>query len=133
MRQAYIEAHDLRIWAAGEIIGPEDLNLGLGWIESPDWIVAKRWFIDCSQLSKIDLGYDNMYLFSQRNQSILKDVTGIRVAIFIQTEVAYGMVRMYQTLMTGAGLDFRIFRERTECAAFLGVPEDALEFPPEEE
>ena len=40
---------------------------------------------------------------------------------------------MVQALMADAGLDMQIFHERAACAAFLGVPDDVLEFPPEEE
>lgn len=47
-----------------------------------------------------------------------------RVAIVAETDVAYGLSRMYQAFRSESPLDLRVFREMADARAWLELPEE---------
>ena len=87
---------------------------------------ASRWFLDLSYVERIDIDFDEIADFARFDKSLLDPNVAVRAAALVSTPLAFGVVRMYQTLMSDANLDLRILHFRSECADFLQVPEAFL-------
>lgn len=122
-----VPEHDLSLWFFETVVEPATVEKALALITGPGWKVMGRWFLDVSRVEEIRAGYEELSRFSRSNRTVLEGVQGVRAAAWVRTDVAYGMARMYQALMTGTGVEFRLFPARAECAAFLGVEEGLLE------
>lgn len=49
----------------------------------------------------------------------------VRVALVADSDVSYGLARMYQAFRADSPLDLRVFRDMGEARAWLGLDEDA--------
>ena len=81
-------------------------------------------YTDLSQLTNIRLKIGHIFQIAERRREV-----GIPVksAIFADTTVGHGIARMYESLMEGASIQVRAFRERAEAAEWLGVPVEMLQ------
>ena len=81
-------------------------------------------YADFSQLKNIRLKIGHIFQIAERRREVPLPV---KSAIFADTTVGIGIARMYESLMEGAPIQVRAFRERTAAAEWLGVPVDVLQ------
>lgn len=127
MRYVYRVKHDLSIWFFEPAIDERVIAEIMKILRGPDLRQhASRWFLDLSLVERIDIDFNKISDFARFDRSTLDSKVAVRAAALVSTPLAFGVVRMYQALMSDANLDLRIFHQRGECANFLGVPHDAL-------
>jgi hypothetical protein len=127
MRYVYRVKHDLSIWFFEPAIDERVIAEIMKILRGPDLRQrALRWFLDLSLVERIDIDFNRISDFARFDRSTLDPKVAVRAAALVSTPLAFGVVRMYQTLMSDTNLDLRIFHQRSECANFLGVPQDAL-------
>ena len=76
-------------------------------------------YTDLSLLTDIRLKIGHVFEIAERRRTVGEPV---RSAFFADTTVGFGVARMYETLMTGAVIHVRAFRDRAAAAEWLGVP-----------
>ena len=81
-------------------------------------------YTDLSQLTNIRLKIGHVFQIAERRREVPLPV---KSAIFADSTVGFGIARMYESLMEGAPIHVRAFRERTDAAQWLGVPVDVLQ------
>jgi len=80
-------------------------------------------YTDFSQLTSIHLKIGHVFQIAEHRREACQPV---KSAIFADTIVGLGIARMYESLMAGATIQVRAFRERAAAAEWLGVPNGAL-------
>ena len=80
-------------------------------------------YADFSQLSSIRLKIGHVFQIAAHRREVDQSV---KSAFFATTVVGLGIARMYESLMEGAGIQVRVFREREAAAEWLGVPVEIL-------
>lgn len=83
-------------------------------------------YADLSGLTDIHLKIGHVFEVAYRRRRSVADLPTVKSAIFSDKIVGFGMARMYETLMEGAAVQVRAFRERQAVAEWLEVSSDLL-------
>jgi hypothetical protein len=83
-------------------------------------------YVDLSLVSDFDLSFDQMGRLVKFRRNGWQLAGTVHCAIYADSEVGFGLARMYQALMDGACATIGVFRSRREAAAWLCVPEELL-------
>ena len=127
MHYNYKAEFDLSIWLFNKIVDGSTLADIMGILRGPELKHgASKWFLDLSLVDRIDIDFDKIAGFARFDKGLLDPNVSVRAAALVSTPLAFGVVRMYQALMSDANLDLCIFYQRSECADFIGVPLLAL-------
>ncbi|WP_417523959.1 hypothetical protein [Marinovum sp.] len=87
-------------------------------------------FCDLSGLESLDLSFTQVMSTTRSRASFYEQSTAARVAVWAPGDVAFGMARMYLTMLQGYdGITADVFRQRADAAAHLGRGEDQLHIP----
>ena len=81
-------------------------------------------YTDLSLLTDIRLKIGHVFEIAEHRRMVGEPVQS---AFFGDTAVAFGMARMYETLMEGAVIHVRAFRDRDAAAEWLDVPVQLLQ------
>jgi hypothetical protein len=81
-------------------------------------------FTDLSLLKDIHLKIGHVFEIAKLRRTVGEPV---RSAFFGDTTVGFGIARMYESLMEGAVIHVRAFRERAAAAEWLDVPAPLLQ------
>ena len=81
-------------------------------------------YTDLSLLRDIRLKIGHVFEIVEHRRMVGEPV---RSAFFGDTVVGFGVARMYETLMEGAAIHVRAFRDRAATAEWLGVPVQLLQ------
>jgi hypothetical protein len=81
-------------------------------------------YTDFSGLTHIRLKVGHVFDVAKLRRSVSEPV---KSAFFSDTTVGLGIARMYESLMEGATIQVRAFRERGAAAEWLGVPLEILQ------
>lgn len=128
IEHSYVEEHDLSLWRYDRVIdaatlGECDRLLS----EDGPRPTATLWFVDMTNVEKIDLRFPDMQRFTEDKKPVRAGRRGrVRVAVLYSSDLVLGMLRMFETLMSGESLDIGVFTSVGECARFLDVPPAAL-------
>lgn len=120
-------AHQLVTWQPQGTL--DDLMLD----EIAEWIVTiekvslpfKR-FIDLSRLSTVAVRSRHLFEFARKRAEQFAGEKPVRTAIFSDDWVAFGIARLYETLMENTPIQAKAFRDLALAAKWLGVPADVL-------
>jgi hypothetical protein len=82
-------------------------------------------FTDFNGLSDIRLKVGHVFELVERRRSGYQGEP-VKSALFSDWMVGFGIAKMYETLMAGAAIEVRAFREREAVAEWLGVPVEIL-------
>jgi hypothetical protein len=125
----YVDDYDLSILRYQATIDRETLRESTALLsQKGQWPVAGRWFVDMTPVERIDLHFPDMQRYTEENSPVhLGNRKLIRVAVLYGSDLALGMLRMYETLMSEEKMEIAAFRSLEECAAFLDVPEEILQ------
>jgi len=98
----------------------------VGVIESDEHFYDRPFnrYADLSQLTTIKLKIGHVFQIAETRREVSQQV---KSAFFADTTVGFGIARMYESLMEGANIQVRAFRERAAAAEWLGAPLDVLE------
>ena len=81
-------------------------------------------YTDLSLLTDIHLKIGHVFAIAEHRRAVGEPV---RSAFFADTTVGFGIARMYESLMQGATIQVRAFRDRGAAAEWLGVPVQLLQ------
>lgn len=85
-------------------------------------------FLDLSRANP-EFGFEEIVRMAQMRQAHHPKGTRLRLVFFSDTDVGYGMARMYETLMANHDSPILVTRDRAAAAAFLDVPVALLHWP----
>jgi hypothetical protein len=123
----YYAAYGLAAWQPQGTL--DDLMLD----QIAEWLVAvekmslpfKR-FVDLSQLTTIAIRTRHLFEFARKRAEQFVGVEPVRIALFCDEWVGFGIARLYETLMENTRMEVRAFRDRARAAEWLGIPVDVL-------
>jgi hypothetical protein len=81
-------------------------------------------YTDLSGLTHIRLKIGHVFEVAKQRRAVFEPV---KSAFLSDTIVGLGIARMYESLMEGAMIQVRAFRERAAAAEWLGVPLEILQ------
>ena len=127
MHYKYKAEFDLSIWLFNKNIDASIVAEIMGILRGAELKQsASKWFLDLSLVERIDIDFDKIAGFARFDKGLLDPEVAVQAAALVSTPLAFGVVRMYQALMSDANLDLCVFYHRSECANFLGVPMSTL-------
>lgn len=106
---------------------PDDvLGTLLRYLEDPDFDPAHAHLVDLQQTTELDFDFGRMMrLVSRLEPYYARRSEGARTAILAPRDVAFGIARMYQSLLGDRPqFEIGVFRDRDAAAAFLGLSPD---------
>jgi hypothetical protein len=125
----YHAAYNLVTWHPLGVLDDRVLDQIANFLEHHEHVATAASFhryTDLSGLTDIQLRYGHVFDVAQRRKASVAGLPRVKSAIFSDTVVGFGMARMYETLMSGASVQVRAFRDRQEVADWLTVPAEAL-------
>ena len=115
-------AHLRIVTFEGEISDSDVLEtFGTLW-QSPDYDPSLNEFYDCSGITHTDVRGEEMRKIASLNLDLNREGPGVKVAMYAPTDVAFGLIRMYQVFVENSASELQVFRDRAEALAWLGVP-----------
>jgi hypothetical protein len=123
----YYPAHCLVAWQPQCTL--DDLMLD----QIADWLVGiekaslplKR-FVDLSQLTSVSVSTRHVFEFARKRAELFTGVDPVRTALFSDDWIAFGIARLYESLMQDTLIEARAFRNLVWAAKWLGIPVDVL-------
>src|SRR6476660_6426642 len=123
----YYPAHRLIAWQPQGTL--DDLMLD----QIADWLVGIEKaslpltrFIDLSQLTSVAVSTRHVFEFARKRAELFTGVDPVRTALFSDDWVAFGIARLYESLMQDTLIEARAFRNLAWAAKWLGIPVDVL-------
>jgi hypothetical protein len=98
-----------------------------------DWLVGiekaslplKR-FVDLGQLTSVAISTRHVFEFARKRAELFSGVEPVRTALFSDQWVAFGLARLYESLMENTLIEARAFRNLAWAAKWLSIPVDVL-------
>ena len=123
----YYPAHRLIAWQPQGTL--DDLMLD----QITDWLVGiekaslplKR-FVDLSQLTSVAVSTRHVFEFARKRAELFTGVDPVRTALFSDDWVAFGIARLYESLMQDTLIEARAFRDLAWAATWLAIPVGVL-------
>ena len=120
-------AHNLVVWRPEGILDDALLDAIAEWIVTIEKVsLPFKRFIDFSRLTIISVRTRHVFDFAQKRAEQFTGIAPVRTALFSDDWVAFGIARLYESLMEGTPIEARAFRDRHGAAAWLSVPENIL-------
>lgn len=123
----YYPGHRLMAWQPQGTL--DDLMLD----QVAEWLVHierafppfKR-FVDFSQVTTITVRTGHVSKIARRRAEQFIGGEPVRTALFSEDWVAFGIARLYESLMTNTPIEARAFSDLAKAAEWLGIPVDVL-------
>ena len=77
---------------------------------------------DITDADLIDTNYDSVLFLENRLDEFLDKYLPIRKAIIVESELEFGIARMYEMLAEKDGFDVQVFRDKSEAMNWLINP-----------
>jgi len=119
----YYPTHRLMAWQPQGTL--DDLMLD----QIAEWLVHiekvslpfKR-FVDFSQLTTVAVRTRHVFKVARRRAEQFTGVEPVRTALFSEDWVAFGIARLYESLMENTLIEARAFRDLAKAAEWLAIP-----------
>jgi hypothetical protein len=83
-------------------------------------------FVDFSRLTTVAVRTGHVFNVARRRAEQFRGVEPVRTALFSEDWVAFGIARLYESLMENTLIEARAFRDLAEAAEWLAIPVDVL-------
>jgi hypothetical protein len=83
-------------------------------------------FVDFSRLTTIAVSTDHVLKIARKRAEQFRGVEPVRTALFSEDWEAFGIARLYESLMENTLIEARAFRDLAKAAEWLGIPADVL-------
>ena len=83
-------------------------------------------FVDLSQLTSVAVSTRHVFEFARKRAELFTGVDPLRTALFSDEWVAFGIARIYESLMEDTLIEARAFRDLAWAAKWLGIAVDVL-------
>ena len=123
----YYPAHRLMAWQPQGTL--DDLMLD----QIAEWLVHiekaffpfKR-FVDFSRLTTVAVRTGHVFNVARRRAEQFRGVEPVRTALFSEDWVAFGIARLYESLMENTLIEARAFFDLAKAAEWLAIPVNVL-------
>jgi hypothetical protein len=95
-------------------------TFGAYW-QSPDYDPSLNELYDCSNITTEDISSEGLRKIAGVNLDMNRSGPAVKVAMYAPTDVAFGLIRMYQVFVENSASDLRVFRDRNEALQWLGA------------
>lgn len=131
MSHYFIKEAELFIWQPKGCATLKTLNQFVEKIErcESDYPSGFDRFIDFSGLESINLNFDDIHQIAQDRKRDMKSDRTIKIAIWAPTDVAFGIGRMYQTIIFSDKIIVNVCRTIEEASAWIQREVDLLANP----
>jgi hypothetical protein len=120
-------AHDLVAWRPEGFLEDELLDAIGRWLYATERALPSfQRFIDLTRITNVAVRTSHVFDFAQKRTEKFGGLRPVKSAVFSEDWVGFGIARMYESLMEGAPIEVRAFRDRAKAAEWLGVPEEVL-------
>ena len=83
-------------------------------------------FVDLSRITSVAVRSSHVFDFARRRTEQFGGSRPVKSVVFSDDWVGFGIARMYESLMEGARIEVRAFRDRAKAAEWLQVPAEVL-------
>jgi hypothetical protein len=83
-------------------------------------------FIDFARITMVAVRTSHVFDFARKRTEHFGGPRPVKSVVFSEDWVGFGIARMYESLMEGASIEVRAFRDRAKAADWLGVPVEVL-------
>jgi len=123
----YYPDHRLLAWQPQGTLDDLMLDQIAEWLVHTEkaFLPFKR-FVDFSRLTTVAVRTRHVFKVAQRRAKQFSGVESVRTALFSDDWVAFGIARLYESLMENTLIEARAFRDLAEAAEWLSIPVDVL-------
>lgn len=107
----------------GAITDADVIDTFSAYWQSADYDPLLNEFYDCSGLTELDVTAEGLREIADVNLDVNRLEPVVKVAMFAPTDLAFGLIRMYQVFVEDSASDLRVFRNRSEALCWLGSPD----------
>ena len=112
---------------SGEIAYPQIID----WIRDIERIEKQHpegidRFHDLSRMGTVDLNFERIFSAARRREERYAGSRPVKSAFLVSDELAYGLVRIYQSSVDEEIIDVQVFYEAGRAAEWLGVDVSSL-------
>jgi hypothetical protein len=123
----YYPAHDLVAWRPEGVLEDELLDAIGEWIYAAERTSPSfERFIDLSRITSVAVRTSHVFDFARKRTEQFGGPRPVKSVVFSEDWVGFGIARMYESLMEGASIEVRAFRDRAKAAEWLEVPAEVL-------
>lgn len=105
----------------GAISDADVINTFAAYWQSHDYDPSLNELYDLSPVTYEDVSTEGLRKIAGVNLDLNRDGPGVKVAMYAPTDVAFGLIRMYQVFVEGSSSEMRVFRDRDEALQWLGA------------
>jgi hypothetical protein len=123
----YYPAHRLMAWQPQGTLDNLMLDQIAEWLVHIEKVsLPFKRFVDFSQLTAVAVRTRHVFKVARRRAEQFTGVEHVRTALFSEDWVAFGIARLYESLMENTLIEARAFRDLAKAAEWLGIPVDVL-------
>jgi len=124
----YYPAHRLIAWQPQGVLDDNLLDGMLNWLLAVEKVsLPFKRYVDLSRLTQISLQIGHFFSIARARIEARVGLTPVRVALFCDKTVGFGIAHLYESLVEGTPIEARAFRDRAAAAEWLEVPVEVLE------
>jgi hypothetical protein len=121
------QQYDLSVFIADAVLGQAEIDAFLDALRNDESLLwARRRFLDLGPVERIEVDFTAVRSLVDALAELAGSRRPGRLAALAPRPAAVGILRMYEALTNGAGLQVRPCGNLAQCAAFLDIPLDAL-------
>ncbi|WP_283425924.1 hypothetical protein [Shimia sagamensis] len=102
--------------------------------QNPNFVVGMPAVNDLSQVTEVDIGFDEMMTYAKKTLVTYRDVTEpIQIVLVGETQATAAAMAMYENLSAASNAPFyvNVVQGYPEVLAMLNLPEDGLQHLPD--
>jgi hypothetical protein len=119
----YYPAHRLMAWQPQGTLDDLMLDQIAEWLAHIEKVsLPFKRFVDFSQLTTVAVRTRHVFKVARRRAEQFTGVEPVRTALFSEDWVAFGIARLYESLMENTLIEARAFRDLAKAAEWLAIP-----------
>jgi hypothetical protein len=123
----YYPAHQLMAWQPQGTLDDFMLDQIAEWLVDIEKVsLPLKRFIDFSQLTNVAVRTRHVFEFARKRAEQFTGFEPVQTALFCDDWIAFGIARLYESLMEDTLIEARAFRDLARAAEWLGIPVDVL-------
>ena len=120
-------AHTLVAWRPEGVLDDGLMDAIGEWLYATERAVPSfHRFVDLDRISTVAVRTSHVFDFARKRTEQFGGLRPVKSVVFSEDWVGFGIARMYESLMEGASIEVRAFRDRAKAAEWLGVPAEVL-------
>ncbi len=106
-------------YAVGYVTGKEIIECGKEIFKEKGFSSLRYWIVDRSRCTEYEVTADEVRLIAELDKRAAKENPNMITAIISETDLQYGMSRMYETFVGESGFKTKLFRDRDTAEKWI--------------